>query len=388
MKVVVAHNRYSSAQPSGENAVVSAEIEELTRAGVTVIPYLRDSDEIASLPPLQRAGLAVSPSYARRAQHELRGLIERHRPDVLHLHNPYPLISPWAIRTAHAHRVPVVHTMHNFRQTCVNGLFYRDGADCHDCVGRSLPTPAIRHSCYRGSRAQSAVMATTLAVHRGTWASLDRVLALTPIMAEYARGLGLSEDRIVIRPNSVADPGRHSSTGDGFLYAGRLSAEKGISLLLEAWDRHPDGELGPLRVAGDGPLAEQIRHRATSRGDIEFLGRLDKSSLVDAMRQSSVVVVPSTWDEVCPMVAIEALANARPVLGTARGGLPWLVGEAGWTVPATADALAAAFTRARAEAAAIAPRARSAYESRFTPDVSTQTLLGVYRAVAPHSTHP
>ncbi len=158
-----------------------------------------------------------------------------------------------------------------------------------------------------------------------------------------------------------------------------------MSLLLDAWDRHPDGALGPLRFAGDGPLTDQVRQRAIVRSDIQFLGRLDRPSLVEAMRQSSVVVVPSTWDEVCPMVAIEALANARPVLGTDRGGLPWLVGDAGWIVPATVDALATALPAAEAGAAEAASRARSAYEARFTPEVSIRTLLDVYRDVAPRS---
>ncbi|MBX6751709.1 MAG: glycosyltransferase, partial [Micromonosporaceae bacterium] len=205
MKVVVAHNQYSSAQPSGENAVVAAEIDELTRAGVRVLPFLRSSDEIATFSPAQKAALVVSPVYARRAQRELRDMLRRERPDVVHLHNPYPLLSPWVIRTAQAEGVAVVHTLHNFRQTCVNGLFHRASVSCRACAGRAVALPAIRHACYRGSRPQSAVMATTLAVHRRTWSRLDRVLALTPSMAEYARSLGVAPERIVVRPNAVPD---------------------------------------------------------------------------------------------------------------------------------------------------------------------------------------
>ncbi|HEY7222765.1 MAG TPA: glycosyltransferase family 4 protein [Micromonosporaceae bacterium] len=382
MKVVVAHNRYSAAQPSGENAVVAAEIDELGRAGVEVIPFLRSSDEIGALPAAQRAALVVSPAYAGRAQRELRELLDRERPDAVHLHNPYPLLSPWVVRTAQARGVPVVHTLHNFRQTCVNGLFHRDGHDCHDCVGRALPTPAVRHACYRGSRVQSAVMATTLALHRGTWRSLDRVLALTPAMAAFAGSLGVPPERVVVRPNAVPDPGPNTQAGQGFFFAARLSAEKGVTLLLDAWQRHEPGTLGPLRIAGDGPLAELVRARAAARDDISYLGRLAQPEVATAMRGAAVVVVPSTWDEVCPTVAIEALANARPVLGTARGGLPWLIGDAGWTAQPTVEALAAALPVAHAEAAGFVARARQAYEARFTPAVATRTLLEVYRAVS------
>jgi glycosyltransferase involved in cell wall biosynthesis len=387
MKVVVAHNRYSSAQPSGENGVVAMEIDGLSRTEVTVIPFLRSSDDIPALPARQRAALAYSPAYGGRAVRELRALLRSERPDVMHLHNPYPLLSPWIVRTAHAYGVPVVHTLHNYRQTCVNGLHVRargpesDCAACHDCRGRALNLPAVRHRCYRGSRAQSAVMAATLALHRRTWPTLDRVLALTPAMAEYARGLGVPADRIVVRPNAVPDPGPHAQDGDGFLFAGRLSAEKGVRLLLEAWDRHATGSLGTLRIAGAGPLAGLVRARAEVRADIEYLGQLGAHDVTTQMRRAAVVAVPSTWDEVCPTVALEALANARPVLGTTRGGLPWLTDGAGWTVDPTVEALAAALPAARAGAARLARPAREAYERRFTPDVALRSLIDVYRSV-------
>jgi glycosyltransferase involved in cell wall biosynthesis len=410
LKVVIAHNQYSSAQPSGENAVVAAEIDELNRAGVHVLPFLRSSDEIATFSLAQRAALAVSPVYARRAQRELRDLLRRERPDVVHLHNPYPLLSPWVIRTAQAEGVPVVHTLHNFRQVCVNGLFHRAapavpsapsappdgpgassppdavvpdaGGSCRACAGRAIGLPAIRYACYRGSRAQSAVMATTLALHRRTWPRLDRVLALTPAMADFARSLGVAPERIVVRPNAVPDPGPTPGPGSGFLFAGRLSAEKGLTLLLDAWDRHPEGSLGPLRIAGDGPLAALVRDRATVRRDVTYLGRLDRAGVAAAMRDAAVVVVPSLWEEVCPMVAIEALAHARPVLGTTLGGLPWLIGEAGWTVPPTVEALAAALPVAAQTAPTLAGQARALYEARHTPAVATRTLLDVYRGLA------
>src|SRR5262245_30491549 len=153
MKVVIAHNRYSSAQPSGENTIVDAEIGQLTAAGVTVLPFIRSSDEIGTLSLAGKAMLPLSPVWAPGAQRDLAALLDRERPDVFHLHNPYPLLSPWVVRTAHAHGVPVVQTVHNYRQVCASGLYFRDGAICRDCRGRAFALPAIRHACYRGSRA-------------------------------------------------------------------------------------------------------------------------------------------------------------------------------------------------------------------------------------------
>jgi glycosyltransferase involved in cell wall biosynthesis len=378
MKVVVAHNRYSSAQPSGENTVVDAEIAQLRAAGVKVVPFLRSSDEIGGLPAVQKALLPLGPIVAPGAVRELKELIRTERPDVLHLHNPYPLISPWIVRTAHAHGLPVVQTVHNYRQVCAPGLYFRDGHICTDCKGRAFALPAVVHSCYRGSRAQSAVMATALAVHRGTWRSVDRYLALTDAIAAHLRDYGIPADRIVVKPNALADPGPPAPLGEGFLFAGRLSPEKGLQLLLDAWSRHPERSLGTLRIAGDGPLRAVAQSAADARSDVVFLGPQTHEGVRRARRDSAVVLATSTWYDVLPTVILEALADGRPVLGTDLGGIPYLVGDAGWTVPATVDALASALPAALAGAAARAPLARKRYESTFTPDLLTGRLVEVY----------
>lgn len=388
MKVVVAHNRYREAQPSGENTIVDLEIAQLAAAGVEVLPLLRSSDEIPTLPTTAKALLPISPIYAPQAQRELSRLIVEHRPDVLHLHNPYPLLSPWVVRTAHRYGVPVVQTVHNYRQVCSSGVYFRDGQICHDCRGRALGVPAIVHRCYRGSRAQSAVMATTLAVHRPTWRSVDRYIALTSAVADHLRDYGIPADRIVVKPNAVPDPGTPAPLGDGFLFLGRLSPEKGLGLLLDAWRRHPEGSLGPLRIAGDGELRPLAEAAAAERSDVVFLGPLARDAVRAAVRAAAVVLAVSTWHDVLPTVVLEALASGRPVLGTALGGIPYLVGmddpagAAGWIVPADPAALAAALPAARAGAGALAPVARSRYERMFHPDVVTKQLLDVYADLA------
>jgi glycosyltransferase involved in cell wall biosynthesis len=378
MKVVVAHNRYSSAQPSGENTMVDAEIEQLRGAGVEVLPFLRSSDDIGTLPTAQRVLLPVSPIVSPGAVSALKKLIRDERPDLLHLHNPYPLISPWIVRTAQAHGLPVVQTVHNYRQVCVNGLYFRDGHLCQDCRGRAFPLPAVVHSCYRGSTAQSVIMATTLTVHRRTWRRVDRYVALTDAIAAHLRDFGIPDGRIVVKPNALADPGPPPPLGEGFLFAGRLSPEKGLRLLVEAWSRHPEGSLGTLRIAGDGPLRPVAEAAAEARSDVVFLGPQSQEGVRAARRDSAVLLATSTWHDVLPTVILEALADGRPVLGTALGGIPYLVGDAGWTVPASVDALAAALPVAAAGAADLAPLARKRYESTFTPELVTQRLLDLY----------
>ncbi|WP_089018496.1 glycosyltransferase family 4 protein [Micromonospora coriariae] len=417
MRIVVAHNRYREAQPSGENTIVDAEIAQLTAAGVEVLPFIRSSDEIPSMSKVAKALLPISPIWAPRAQHDLSRLLTEHRPDALHLHNPYPLLSPWVVRTAHRHGVPVVQTVHNYRQVCSSGIYFRDGVICQDCKGRALGVPAIKHRCYRDSAAQSALMATTLAVHRGTWRSVDRYIALTTAIADHLRDYGIPDERIVVKPNAVPDPGRPAPLGDGFLYMARLSPEKGVDLLLDAWRRHPVGALGTLRVAGDGELRSLVEAAAVERPDVVYLGQLDRAGVRAAVEASAVVIVAAMWHDVLPTVIIEAMASGRPVLGTALGGIPYLIGadaphepagtgpaeiasavagggggspmpagiglgEAGWVVAPEPAALAAALPVARAGASGLAPAARARYERTFHPDVVTKQLIDVYAGMA------
>ncbi len=271
--------------------------------------------------------------------------------------------------------------MHNYRQVCAPGLYFRDGHICHDCRGRAFPLPAVIHACYRGSRAQSAVMATALTVHRGTWRSVDCYIALTDAIAAHLRDYGIPDARIVVKPNALADPGPPAPLGTGFLFVGRLSAEKGLELLLGAWSQRPVGTLGRLRIAGDGPLRAVAEAAARERSDVVFLGPQTSEGVRAAMTDSAVVLTPSTWHDVLPTVILEALAAGRPVLGTALGGIPYLVGDAGWTVPATVDGLSAALAVAAAQAPEIAPRARARYDGNFRPELLTGRLIEIYESV-------
>jgi glycosyltransferase involved in cell wall biosynthesis len=381
MRVLVAHNRYVSESPSGENVAVDNEIRMLEAAGVSVIPYLPSSDSIADMSTPGRLALPVSPVYAVPGVSRVRELIRDTAANVLHLHNPYPLISPAVVRMAQRHGVAVVQTVHNFRHTCARGTHFRDGHECLDCLRHHFPYPAIQHACYRSSRPQSTAMAIGLAAHRTTWNHVDHFVALTPLVADYLRRTSVSTP-VTVKPNVVPDPGGDDSVGAGFLYAGRLVEEKGIRLLLSAWCRHPDGALGQLGFAGDGPLRGEVEDAAASRSDIRFLGHVAPSDLAGLFRRTAVVVAPSVWDEICPVVVIEAMARSRPVLATATGGLPFLVeNDGGWLVEPTGDGLAEGLRRAHDGAGrSVNAAARARYVREFAPAALTARLVEVYEA--------
>ncbi|RZS91292.1 glycosyltransferase involved in cell wall biosynthesis [Motilibacter rhizosphaerae] len=382
-RVLVLHNAYRSELPSGENAVVEQEVAGLRAAGAEVTLVLRRSDDIAAMGVQDKLRTAVAPVAAPGTVREVVALARERGCEVAHLHNPYPMLSLGVVRGLHEAGIPVVHTVHNHRHTCMKGTYRRDGHDCRDCAAARLPWPGVAHRCYRGSAAQSLVMATALTRYPYARQPIARHLALTPEIRESLLGAGVPEERIVLKPNGVPDPGPATPPGRGFLFVGRVSEEKGVLLLADAWLRHPDGALGTLTVVGDGPELPVLRQRVAQRRDVELTGQLDRPAVAERMRAAAYVVVPSVWPEAQPLVVLETLAHGRPLLVSAVGGLPALVPPGGGTVVAPdAGAWAAALAEASvADLAQQGAAARAAYERQHSSEVSVRRLLAVYEEV-------
>jgi glycosyltransferase involved in cell wall biosynthesis len=379
VKVLIAHNRYRSALPSGENVVVDDDISLLRAAGVEVVPLIEESDSIPGLGLVGKVGVATGPVFNPSGVGRIRRMLAVHKPDVVHVHNVFPLLSPWIVRTAHEAGVPVVQTVHNFRQDCVAGTYFRDGHVCTDCVGRRLATPALQHGCYRGSRLQTLPMVVGRALHQSTWRSVDRFLVLTSFHASHLESLGVPAERIVIRPTSMADPGAASKPRKDILFVGRLDPEKGVELLLDAWAQRKFGDRR-LIIGGDGPLAPLVRERAAVDDSISYRGRLSPSEVAAAMESAAAVALPSVWLEGLPRVAVEAMARGRAVLAVNHGGLATVVDESsGWLLPPDVASWARALgTLADHDVRRRGAGARAAFEKRFSQTVTTRQLLATY----------
>jgi glycosyltransferase involved in cell wall biosynthesis len=382
MKVLIAHNRYQ--QHGGEDRVVDEEAAMLERCGHDVARFLLDNDTIQS--PLQQLRAAVNSLYSWSSAEKLSKLMKTFRPDMLHVHNFLPNLSPSVFFVAKREHVPVVQTLHNYRLICANGLLFREGNLCGECVQSSSFLPGVRHACYRGSRLGSAVVGGGIGLHAtlGTWTRrVDRYIALTRFAAQQVSPFRIPAELIRVKPNFVRDTEVGLGQAGFILFAGRLSPEKGLRTLLEA-DR-----MGFLRVpvviAGDGPLMFKLGEAASQPGSrLKVLGAIDRPRLQQLMRDASALVVPSLWYEPCPMVIIEALAAGLPVVCSALGGLPELIGEgaAGLTfTPGDPVALAAAvnrFASVTPETATLRQGARTQYEERFSEAQNYRMLMEIY----------
>ena len=385
MKVLVAHNRYRSNVPSGENVVVDAEIDALRRAGVDVVPFIRSSDEIDSMSAVQKLGVALGPVRSASGVHEFRALLDSENPDIVHVHNVFPLISPWILKEANRRDLPVAMTVHNFRLDCVAGTYLRGGHVCTECAGRSIATPALQHGCYRGSRVQTIPMVIGRSVHRDTWRTVSRFFALTEFHAEFLRGLGIADDRIVVRPTSVADPGEMPAPGRDVLFVGRLGAEKGVDVLLAAWKQSNAAAQGRrLHLVGDGDLRHEADNAAASDSSIIVHGSLDRDGVNALMRDCGPVVIPSTCFEGLPRVFSEAMAHGRPVMASDIGGLGRTADESsGWKVVAGDERewAAALSNLTDADIHLRGRAARQRFLSTFDERTSIPTLLDTYQSV-------
>lgn len=379
MRILQLHTRYR--QPGGEDVVVQAEAELLRHAGHEVVQYQAENPHGAGATV---AALARAPWNATAARTVTR-IAERLRPDVAHVHNTWFALSPAVLPALRRAGVPVVMTIHNYRLLCLNALLFRDGRPCEDCVG-AAPWKGLRHRCYHGSAALSATAAATVALHarRGTWwRDVDVFLAPSAFARSLLLRGGLPAGRVRVKPSFTADPGpraRAVEDSPTVLYLGRLSQEKGVDLLLDAWQRRRDQTL-ELLVAGDGPLSAALEPNRVP--GVRFLGRLAPEEVRALLLGARALVFPSRCYEVQPMAVLEALAAGLPVLASGHGGLPelvrplgdgWLVGEA--TAPAWAAALGRLGDPRLVRRAGGA--ARRLYERSFTEAAAAQALVSAY----------
>jgi len=385
MKIIIVHNKYK--QQGGEDVVFDQERQLLERAGHDVQVYCRSNFETDSYRGVRRLVLLQRAIWSGDTYREFGELLRREKPDVVHIHNTWVMISPSIYESCKEAGVPVVQTFHNYRLMCPAGTFFRDGKTCEECLDHGQ-WRSVLHGCYRNSRVTTAGMALTLATHRrrGTWAGIDCYIALCEFSRnQFLRG-GFPAEKLFVKPNFVhPDPGMCEDKGDYALFIGRLSPEKRVSTILNAW-----AELGipvPLNIIGGGPEAIELKKEAALRGlfNVHFQGHVPRERALEYMRRARFLIFSSEWYENFPVTIAEAFACGVPVICSRMGAMQEIV-EDGRTglhfTPGDAVDLAAKVKWAwnhPERMREMGREARQVYESKYTAETNYPLLMEIYR---------
>lgn len=347
LRIALVHNSYGKA--SGEEVVVGALAQLLTNRGHDVVRFSRSSEEIPGkwFGEAQAFAAGIYNPFARA---RFGRFLDENRPDVVHIHNLFPFISPSVLPECVRRKVPVVLTLHNFRFICPNALLLRDGHTCHDCVG-GREWNCIRHDCEKSlPKSFGYAIRTAFARKSGlVFKHVDRFICLTNFQRDIHVGAGFPEDRMVVIPNpaprdsdvvgkSIPEGrGKVEVRGDGVArarnlggdrcggyvgYVGRVSPEKDVPTLLDAARRMPTVQ---FKIAGDYWRMPQLIEEAPP--NVEFLGHLDRTRLGEFFEGMRVFVFATRCYENFPTVLLEAMSAGVAIVCTRIGGLPEIVDD-------------------------------------------------------------
>lgn len=397
MRVLLIHNFYSSASPSGENQVFEAERALLLKHSHQVDVFTRHSDEIRAQGAMGVIKGALAAPWNPWSASAVVRAVEKSQPEVVHVHNTFPLISP-AIFHAIGQRTARVLTLHNYRLFCPAAIPMRAGKVCTDCLDRRNVLPAVQHGCYRGSRLATLPLAANVTLHRllGTWTNqVDAFIALSEFQRERMVEAGLPASRVHVKPNFY--PSRPKMVPwperSGYVvFVGRLSEEKGVHTLLRAWADW--GAAAPeLRIVGDGPLRERLESLAAGL-PVRFLGQLPAAEAQAHIASANLLVLSSECFEGFPMVVREAFAFGTPAAVSNLGPLPSIVkhGESGVVFEVANPESLLNTVRAAWQSPDVLERlgqgARQAFEALYNEDANYQTLMHIYeQAIAESKRH-
>jgi glycosyltransferase involved in cell wall biosynthesis len=385
MKIVIVHNTYQ--QPGGEDVAVAAESNLLERRGHTVIRYSRSNDEMAMMSAPRRLLMVKDMIHSEKSKREMLDLMSDERPDLVHVHNTFMMVSPSVFEACREAGIPVVQTLHNYRLLCPGWSLCREGKVCEECIESGL-WRGVWHGCYRDSRLMTAAVALMLQVHRmrGTWShDVGGYVALTNFARDKFIEGGLPASRIGVKPNFLeSDPGKRSSSGGFALFVGRLSAEKGVEVVLEAWQKLK--VTIPLVIMGDGPLREPLESEAAARNlsKITFAGWRSRGEILSAMKSASLLITPSLWYEGFPMTVVEAFACGIPVICSRLGGLREIVEDGSTGLhfnPGDAEDLAGKLDllwTQPSQLAAMGRAAREEYKRNYTAERNYELMMQIY----------
>jgi glycosyltransferase involved in cell wall biosynthesis len=321
MKILQVHNFYQ--QRGGEATVVALEKALLEENGHVVITWYKDNAEMKDWSVPQKLKLLHSTTNAKNSAAELEVILRNEQPDICHVHNFFPLISPSIYAACQKFNVPVVQTLHNYRLICTNGTLFRDGEICEKCLGQNA-FQSVRKKCYRNSAIQTWTVARMIEKNKknGTWNNqVNTYICLSEFARQKFIEHGLPEEKLVVKPNFIptTDTGDTIPTSNDpfFVFAGRLSEEKGTKLLAEIGKLSPY----PILVYGDGPVAPEL----VGIKNVILKGKQSREVLMQQLKNAKALIFPSIWYEGMPMTILESFSVGTPVIAHDLGAMSTMI---------------------------------------------------------------
>jgi glycosyltransferase involved in cell wall biosynthesis len=380
MRILLAHNRYQ--HKGGEDSVFLAEGNLLRENGHEVLEYTKSNDSIKQHGSIR---VAIDAIWSNQSYKELRKTFRDSKPDVVHVHNYTPQISPAIFHAAHAEKIPIVQTLHNFRMVCVAGMLMRNGAICEKCVEKRVKWPGVMHGCYRNSRLASATVASMLSIHHalGTWHNkVTRYITLTDFQRNKLIAAGYPAERLVVKPNFCPDSeliAASNADRSRGMFVGRLSNEKGIDVLVDAARKCST----PIDLVGSGPKLEAVQ--AAAPDNLHVHGYVNDDDMRRIQETALFLVLPSIVYEGFPMVIPEAFSMGIPIIASRHGGMQEIIDD-GVTglhfTPGDANDLAEKIKWASDnpdKMREFGRTARHVYKTKFSPTQNLDILTGIYR---------
>jgi glycosyltransferase involved in cell wall biosynthesis len=385
MKVGIVHTAYL--QKGGEDIVVEQEYQLLQRNNIPVsILYFKNASGM-----MAQVKSYLGSAFNMRSYRTISKWIADEKPDVIHVHNWHYEASPSVFRAAKHKGVPVVHTLHNYRLLCPSGTLIRNNQLFLNSINAGFPWSAVKHRVYRNSYIQTFLLAFTVWLHKvgGTWANINKFIVLTDNAKEVfkASKFRFTEEQIAVKPNFIPyipSAGAEEKRGTHFLFVGRLSEEKGIQILLDAF---ANSEYS-LRIIGTGPMQERVNEYAGRYTNIQYLGFQNQQYILNELKRCTAFIFPSIWYEGNPLTIIESLACGTPVIASGIGAMKSMITDQynGLHMqPGSVSDLQCKLNiwhnTPIENRRSFYENARITYEKMYTPERNLDQLLSIYKSL-------
>jgi glycosyltransferase involved in cell wall biosynthesis len=390
MKILVIHNFHRSGSVSGDDFSADKEIKLLESYGHTIVKFVPSNDEFDGSSISKKVFIALQIPWSFISFKKIRKIIVKQNPDIIHIHNIFPLLSPSVYYAVQREKIPVIQNLHDYRLLCPRAFFLRGGEVCEECRKISF-FKSIQYGCFQNSRIRTVPVALMLHLHHSlkTFQSkIDAYICLTNSQRSIFLDAGFEKEKLFVKPNFIEDTfiKEQYQTGRFALFFGRIGEEKGISTLIKAWKYLPDVL---LKILGGGPDTEKFKSLAMGLNikNLDFLGYKPHLECMKMVSSAMFLIAPSIWYETGIRTIIEAFSQSKPVIASHLGAMADLIehGKTGLLFqPNNAEELASKVRwlwEHPEECYKMGINARKDYETKYTPEKNYEMLLDIYKEV-------